>query len=569
MKLALFILSVLISTITQAQTTPPQKLNYQAVARNAAGTTIANQNIGVKIEVLDADQTTVVYAETHTVTTNQFGLFTLQIGGGTATLGSFAGINWGGGNKYQKTSVDLTGGTNYQLMGITQFMSVPYALYAGSVANNGGKNTVILTDTVSSAGAQKIIAEEVGPNTQVLRIINCTKLTSVTFSVITSLTELSISNNPLLTTVNLPNLKTCMGFFVLKNNSRLANLNVSNLEKIYSGNNQNLYDDFFASPFFEISNNGFTNLNFPLLNFIEVNCIITENRNLVSIAFPSLVTLKGYSSNSIYGLTYKHNLTGPMLTSISFPQIKYVYGSLNVNSAKKIALLSFPQLIKLDALNVYNIDTLDLPNIVFMSSLICGNLKYLFLPVLKEIGILNLESSSLTSLNLPSLKSLESISLIRNSLLTSVNMPILDSIYSISGTSYFRIENNDQLATLNLPSLRKINVKVSVTNNSILSSVDLPIMTSIENDFGLANNPLLTTLNMNNFTSFKGSKLSLNNNKFPTSKVNSLLGQLVALSPVLSQKTILLKQLPAAPPSGQGVADKSTLISNGNNVSTN
>ncbi len=32
------------------------------------------------------------------------------------------------------------------------------------------------------------------------------------------------------------------------------------------------------------------------------------------------------------------------------------------------------------------------------------------------------------------------------------------------------------------------------------------------------------------------------------------------------RKTILLKQLPATPTNGQGVADKSTLISNGNTV---
>ncbi len=559
MKPALFILSVLISTITQAQTTPPQKLNYQAVARNAAGTTIANQNIGVKIEVLDADQTTVVYAETHTVTTNQFGLFTLQIGGGTTTLGSFAGINWGSGNKYQKTSVDLTGGKNYQLMGITQFMSVPYALYAGSVANNGGKNTVILTDTVSNAGAQKIIAEEVGPNTQVLRIINCTKLTNVTLSAITSLTELIISQNTLLSTVNLPNLKICMGYCSISKNPKLNNLNVSSLEKIISGRAGGNYEVF------EIMVNGFTSLTFPSLKSISSNIYIFENANFSSISFPSLTDIGTKINNNL-----SIAIISPKLSSISFPALKNCFGNMNINSEIKSQSITLPALEFITGLGFNNfLSSFSAPNAVSIGSLGFGKgITFLNLPALNKLIRLELDSSNLTSLSLPSLKSLESISLKRNSLLTSVNMPILESIYSISGISYFRIENNAQLSSLNLPSLRKINVKVSVINNSILSTVDLPILTSIENDFGIVNNPLLTTLKISNFTSFKGSKFTLNNNKLSSSKINALLRQLVAMSPVLSQKTILLKQLPAAPPSGQGAVDKATLISNGNKVTT-
>ena len=143
MKHRLVIIALFLSICGMAQTVP-QKLSYQAIARNSSGAILANQAISVKAEILDADLTTVLYTETQTATTNQFGLFTLQIGGGTVVSGTFATISWGSGNKHIRTSVDLTGGSNYQVMGTSQLLSVPYALYAGSVANNGGKSILVL-----------------------------------------------------------------------------------------------------------------------------------------------------------------------------------------------------------------------------------------------------------------------------------------------------------------------------------------------------------------------------------------------------------------------------------------
>jgi hypothetical protein len=39
-------------------------------------------------------------------------------------------MNWGTGNKYLRTSVDLSGGNNYVIMGTSPLVSVPYAHYA-------------------------------------------------------------------------------------------------------------------------------------------------------------------------------------------------------------------------------------------------------------------------------------------------------------------------------------------------------------------------------------------------------------------------------------------------------
>lgn len=109
----------------------PQLFNYQGIARDAGGNVLPNRVIGVQLSVLDGGPAgTVVYQETFTDTTNAFGLFSMQVGGGAVVSGTFASINWGTGNKYLQTAIDLTGGTNYSLSGTTQLLSVPYALYA-------------------------------------------------------------------------------------------------------------------------------------------------------------------------------------------------------------------------------------------------------------------------------------------------------------------------------------------------------------------------------------------------------------------------------------------------------
>src|SRR5688572_27112372 len=116
-----------INVIAQA----PQRLNYQAVVRNASGTVIANQLVRLRFSIHDGTALgAIVYRETDTATTNQFGLVTTPIGGGTVISGTFLGINWGSGAKFLQVEVDITGGSSYSDMGTTQLLSVPYALYA-------------------------------------------------------------------------------------------------------------------------------------------------------------------------------------------------------------------------------------------------------------------------------------------------------------------------------------------------------------------------------------------------------------------------------------------------------
>ena len=129
MKKSILFLVLLQSLLIFAQA--PQKMTYQSVVRNSANVLLANQAVGVRISILEGSLSgDAVYSETHTVTTNANGLFTLEAGGGTPTEGVFADIVWGNGAHYIKSEIDPAGGTNYTLSATKELLSVPYALYA-------------------------------------------------------------------------------------------------------------------------------------------------------------------------------------------------------------------------------------------------------------------------------------------------------------------------------------------------------------------------------------------------------------------------------------------------------
>lgn len=132
----LFTWILLISITTIAQ--PPQSFKYQAVIRNNAGEILQNQNVGIRISIRHASAGgAVVYRETFSETTNNFGLVNLGIGTGTPSIGTFSAINWGNGAKFIQTEVDVNGGVNYVTLGAAQLASVPYALYDGDWITSG------------------------------------------------------------------------------------------------------------------------------------------------------------------------------------------------------------------------------------------------------------------------------------------------------------------------------------------------------------------------------------------------------------------------------------------------
>jgi hypothetical protein len=161
MKKLLFVLVAFatfsISTFCQS----PGGFNYQAVVRNASNAIVSNQAVGLRMTL---QQGTIggatVYSETFAVITNTNGLVNVQIGSGSVLSGTFTTIDWANGPYFIETAVDATGGANYVVMGTSQLMSVPYALYAktsGSTqnfeqvlvnGNNANGNNLVNTGTI-------------------------------------------------------------------------------------------------------------------------------------------------------------------------------------------------------------------------------------------------------------------------------------------------------------------------------------------------------------------------------------------------------------------------------------
>ena len=127
----IYYLALLLFVCISASSQSQNNMSYQAVIRNSSNNLITNQAVGMRISILQGSAVgTEVYVETQNPTSNINGLVTLEIGNGTPTLGTYNGINWANGPYFVKTETDPTGGNSYTVVGVSQLMSVPYALYA-------------------------------------------------------------------------------------------------------------------------------------------------------------------------------------------------------------------------------------------------------------------------------------------------------------------------------------------------------------------------------------------------------------------------------------------------------
>lgn len=111
----------------------PVGFKYQAVIRDNAGEIIADENIGIKISLLKGStEGDIIYSETFTPTTNEFGLINIVVGSGSTQEGNFSQIDWSSADYFIRLDLDISGGSDYTTMGTSQLLSVPYAQYAFS-----------------------------------------------------------------------------------------------------------------------------------------------------------------------------------------------------------------------------------------------------------------------------------------------------------------------------------------------------------------------------------------------------------------------------------------------------
>ena len=143
-KICPFILFLFAYGFSYAQV--PQGVSFQAVARDPSGNAAKLRQVYILDRILVGSSTGVsVWEEKHQVNTNAEGVFTIIVGKGTRSGGTqtdFSKINWSSGTYFFNLRIAVqptlpsptwTADANYVDMGASQFWSVPYAFYAGSL----------------------------------------------------------------------------------------------------------------------------------------------------------------------------------------------------------------------------------------------------------------------------------------------------------------------------------------------------------------------------------------------------------------------------------------------------
>jgi len=145
----------------------PDRMQYQCVIRDSTGAVLVDRTVGVRISVIRGSASgAVAYAETHQGTTGAAGVLSLAIGSGTVVAGDLSRVDWSQGPYFIRVETDPSGGANYRIVGSTQLLSVPYALFTksaplrysatGDTLFSGGQYVIV--PGLSASNAQAVVA---------------------------------------------------------------------------------------------------------------------------------------------------------------------------------------------------------------------------------------------------------------------------------------------------------------------------------------------------------------------------------------------------------------------------
>ena len=135
MKKLLYLIT-LVTSISFAQ----EGISYQAIAYDNNGFEMSSQEIQLQLSILgDSINGSAEYLESHTVTTDDFGLFSVVIGSGD-TEANLSSVNWKS-PKFLK--VEMQNGDEMTTLGVSQFLSVPYSYYSQKSADTERLKTLM------------------------------------------------------------------------------------------------------------------------------------------------------------------------------------------------------------------------------------------------------------------------------------------------------------------------------------------------------------------------------------------------------------------------------------------
>lgn len=152
--------------------------------------------------------------------------------------------------------------------------------------------------------------------------------------------------------------------------------------------------------------------------------------------------------------------------------------------------------------------------------------------------------------------------------ITSLSFPNLvsiDPLDSQNGGLY--AVSNSSLTSISTPLLQSAWI-IGIRGNATLASLSFPSLTTTPGQFDVENNPLLTTISFPNWKPVNLANVVATGCALTAASVNHILARCVSNAGFVLGSVDLSGGTNAAP-SGQGVADKATLIGRGVTVTTN
>ncbi|WP_235297926.1 autotransporter outer membrane beta-barrel domain-containing protein [Portibacter marinus] len=132
-KLYLLLIAILFCSIISYAQQTPAGMKYQAVARDLSGQVMSDQKIKLEITLYSQqDRKSVKYSETHDITTNKLGLFSITIGEGKSGRGNFKNVPWSSEDIWMQLAIDENGGNKFVTLSDSRLLAVPYAFHAAT-----------------------------------------------------------------------------------------------------------------------------------------------------------------------------------------------------------------------------------------------------------------------------------------------------------------------------------------------------------------------------------------------------------------------------------------------------
>ena len=122
-----FAIYILCNSFSQSS----EAFRYQSIVRDLSGNPVSSKILDFRISIISGTTDgAILYVETHSGQTNEYGLIHLKIGTGNLISGNFSSIDWAANDHFLKVQIDTEGQGNYSIESVNQMLSVPYSLHA-------------------------------------------------------------------------------------------------------------------------------------------------------------------------------------------------------------------------------------------------------------------------------------------------------------------------------------------------------------------------------------------------------------------------------------------------------